>query len=65
MATKFTFYPAATDIHPNKPGVNRIQWDDHDKPAPEGWENLPAEEPANWGWTEVTREYLPEDPRNT
>jgi len=47
----YTYYPAATELHPEKPGVNRITWDD----------NGSKEESE---WTEITREYFPSDPRN-
>jgi len=50
MAIQYTYYPAATDLHPNKPGINRITWEDNG-----------SEDQSNW--TEFTREYFPVDPR--
>jgi hypothetical protein len=50
MAIQYTYYPAATDLHPDKPGVNRITWEDNGSSDSDDW-------------TEFTREYFPEDPR--
>jgi hypothetical protein len=50
MAIQYTYYPAATDLHPDKPGVNRITWEDNGSSDSDNW-------------TEFTREYFPEDPR--
>ena len=47
---QYTYYSAATDLHPNKLGINRITWEDN------GNENQED-------WVEITREYFPEDPR--
>ena len=48
---QYTYYSAATDLHPNKPGVNRITWEDN------GSSNHSE-------WTEITRDYFSEDPRS-
>jgi hypothetical protein len=48
---QYTYYSAATDLHPNKEGVNRITWEDN------GSEN-------SSDWIEITREYFSIDPRN-
>ena len=50
MAIQYTYYPAATDLHPDKPGINRITWEDNG-----------SEDQSNW--TEFTREYFPVDLR--
>lgn len=50
MATRYTYYEAATPSHPNKSGVNRITWEDN------------GSEDQN-DWVEITREYCPVDPR--
>lgn len=47
---QYTYYSASTNLHPNKPGVNRIIWEDNG-------------DTNSSNWTEITREYLPEDPR--
>ena len=47
---QYTYYSAATDLHPNKPGVNRITWEDNG-------------DTDSSNWTEITREYFLEDPR--
>lgn len=47
---QYTYYPAATTEVPDKPGVNRITWEDNDSA-------LQSE------WTEINREYFPTDPR--
>lgn len=47
---QYTYYSAATDLHPNKEGVNRITWEDNG-------------DANSSNWTEITREYFPEDPR--
>lgn len=51
MAIRYTYYTAATDLNPNKPGVNRITWEDN------GSDDQAV-------WVEFTREYFPEDPRD-
>lgn len=50
MAIQYTYYPAATELHPNKQGVNRITWEDNGSSSQENW-------------SEITREYFPTDPR--
>ena len=51
MALRYTYYSAATNLYPDKQGINRVTWEDN------GSENEKE-------WTEFTREYFPKDPRN-
>lgn len=47
---QYTYESAATQLHPNKVGVNRITWEDRGSVDQNNW-------------TELTREYFPVDPR--
>jgi hypothetical protein len=47
---QYTYYSAATEQFPDKSGVNRITWEDNNSSDQSKW-------------TEITREYFPEDPR--
>lgn len=65
MAVQYTYYSAMVNGS-QKSGVNRVEWEDWGIPLPKDYINTYESDisnalmPRQWGWEEITREYVPD-----